>query len=169
MILLNSNFAFYMPWTDCAVNYDVLDFSLMLQGYDIFSANAFSESVDPGFMNGRIFLGECTDGGTRYRDFLTITSNLRCSAQYSVNSYRNTYDFTRASTGQFSVTNEVDRQLGAAVYGFSNGAQTKQASSRDEEFSDIYQRLAESRGEVMVVSAHCFTHDVAMTKFARQR
>jgi len=169
-ICLEMNYPFQL---DCITNYDHVDFGQILHGYDIFRANAFAENIDPGFMNGKIFLGECSgkniEENRHHRDFVTVRSNLRCSGQFHTASYRTTREFSDATIGQFNVKNDVERELGKTVNGFTEGSQTKVASSREEVFTDIYQLLAQDRAEVVSTWAFCYTHDIAVTDFARHR
>lgn len=56
-----------------------------------------------------------------------------------------------------------------SVWGFSAEGSAQYAASRNSEGSDAVEALKSGRGEVVVSTARCFTHDVSVDTYSRAR
>ena len=156
---------------------DKLRINYATSGYHIWRADPWADGGDTGRARGRIFDFQCYgDSGTShlaatpgFYDFVKIIPDQSCVKSFSAKSIKtiNQYITERSGSNTDSVQESFEGSGGG--FGVEFSASAKFSSSKSSEYSGIIKLFTEEKGEVMIASAKCYTHDVDVQESLRPK
>jgi len=147
---------------------DKLKLSAAMHGYDVWKANPWAPSGDPG-VRKTIFRHECTDSCSSqgYYHFVEVKPDHACSKDFSVETITTFHDYMAAQTGSVYESEEVSGSTSVATPSVSASASYSTSSSSNKEHSNLKKFFQEQQGEVSLATAACYTNDVQVNSYIR--
>jgi len=138
-----------------------LELSTAMHGYDIWHADPWGSSDDPG-VRGRILLHKCktkhsTDG---YYGFINVRADLRCKVDFDMSRVTSYSQYVSAVQESSGGSSSIDASLEVNTPFGGGGVKYSYSKVWSHEQSKMREFFEDKHGEVSIAKALCHTDDV---------